>query len=188
LLKKVDDLPQTFCHGDAFDRNLFMRGGQIVAIDWGYAGIAPVGAELAPLIAAAIGIGGFPASRAQELDNACFTAYLEGLRRAGYQPDVRQVRLGFTLTLGLRYLLGNVVGGTIPSLLDPLRRKRLFENVAIPDTEVVRSDPDNVAYYQGIVFELLRQLGFGFAFKLLVRTLSYVVRLRSKRETGSSRS
>ena len=65
LLQKLEHLPQTFCHQDAFDRNLFLRRGQAVAIDWGYAGIAPVGSELTPLIAAAIGLGGFPACRAR---------------------------------------------------------------------------------------------------------------------------
>jgi hypothetical protein len=125
-------------------------------------------------------MGGFPASRARELDNACFTAYLAGLRQAGYQPDARQVRLGFTLTLGLRYLLGNAVGETIPSLLDQERRERIFENVSISDPENVKSDPDNVTYYQEIVFELIRQLGPGFTLRLLVHTLSYMVRLRSK--------
>jgi len=184
LLQILDHLPQTFCHQDAFDRNLFLRRGQTIAIDWGYAGIAPLGSELAPLIAAAIGMGSFPASQARELDAACFAAYLEGLRQAGYQPDARQVRLGFTLTLGLRYLLGNAVGETIPSLLDQERRERLFENVPVPDPENVKSDPGNVSYYQGLVFELFKQLGLGFTLRLLVRTSGYMIRLRSKGELG----
>jgi hypothetical protein len=183
LLEKLDNLPQTFCHQDAFDRNLFLQQGQVIAIDWGYAGIAPLGSELAPLMAAAIGLGGFPASQARELDNACFTAYLEGLHQAGYRPDARQIRLGFTLTLCLRYLLGNIAGETIPSLLDQERRERIFENVPVSDTENVKSDPDNVTYYQGIVFELLRQLGLGFTLQLLARTFSYMIRLHSKRES-----
>jgi hypothetical protein len=178
LLQKLDGLPQAFCHQDAFDRNLFLRHGQAVAIDWGYAGRASVGSELAPLVAAAIGMGNFPAGRARELDKTCFDAFLEGLGRAGYRPDVRQVRLGFTLTLSLRYLLGNAVGETIPSLLDQERRKQLFDIAGMPDTGDVKSDPGNVAYYQGIVLELLRQLGVGFAFRLLARTLGYVARLR----------
>ena len=176
LLQKLDGLPLTFCHQDAFDRNLFLCHGQTVAIDWGYAGIAPVGSELAPLIAGAIGFGTFPSSWAQELDQACFTAYLDGLRQAGYQADVRQVRLGFTLTLGLRYLLGNTVGETLPALLDQGRRERLFEDAGIPDAGEVRSDPGNVVYYQGIVIELLKRLGLEFDILLLARTLSYMVR------------
>jgi hypothetical protein len=186
LLRILEGLPQTFCHQDAFDRNLFLRHGHTVAIDWGYAGVAPVGSELTPLIAAAIGMGNFPASQARELDRACFLAYLEGLRQAGYQPDAKQVRLGFTLTFGLRYLLGNTVGETIPSLLDQERRERIFENVSLTDSDNVKSDPDNVAYYQEIVFELIRQLGLVFALRLLVCTLSYMARLRSMRKTRVS--
>jgi hypothetical protein len=178
LLKKLDTLPQAFCHQDAFDRNLFLHHDQVVAIDWGYTGIAPVGAELTPLIAAAIGMGGFPASRARELDSACFMAYIEGLNQAGYQADTRQVRLGFTLTLGLRYILGNAVGETIPSLLDPERRKRIFEVVDNVNPENLKSDPGNVTYLQGIVFEMLRQLGLGFTLQMLARTLGYFTRWR----------
>ena len=182
LLDKLERLPQTFCHQDAFDRNLFLREGRVVAIDWGYTGMAPLGGELAPLIAAAIGMEGFPSTQAQELDRACFAAYLEGLRQAGYQPDARQVRLGFTLTLGLRYLLGNTIGETLPALLDAERRKVLFETAGMADTGEVKSDPGNVAYYQGIVFELLRQLGPGFTLRLLGRTVGYMARFRSRGE------
>jgi hypothetical protein len=178
-LQALDALPQAFCHQDAFDRNLFLRRGQVLAIDWGYAGKAPVGSELAPLIAAAIGMGNFPSHDAHDLDRACFDAYLEGLSRAGYRPEARQVRLGFTLTLGLRYLLGNTVGETVPALLDRERRKQLFDIAGMPDSGDVKSDPGNVTYYQGIVFELLRQFGVGFAFRLLARTLTYAARLRS---------
>jgi hypothetical protein len=67
-----------------------------------------------------------------------------------------------------------------------VRRERLFENVSIPDPEDVKSDPDNVAYYQGLVFELFKQLGPGFTLRLLARTIDYMIRLRSKAEGEES--
>ena len=52
----LDRLPQTFCHLDAFPRNLFVRNEdsgdvQIVAIDWEFVGVSAVGAELGQLMA-----------------------------------------------------------------------------------------------------------------------------------------
>ena len=180
LLKILDELPQTFCHQDAFERNLIPRSGQIVAIDWAYAGVAPAGAELTPLIAAAIAMGKFPSRRAKELDKACFSGYIEGLRRAGWHPDWKQVRLGFTLTFGLRYILGNTVGETIPTLLDQDRRAHLLLTLDNPNADTGKSDPYVVAYYQGIFLEILRQLGLRFTLQLLGRTMSYAIRLRRK--------
>lgn len=76
MLNVLDELPQTFCHQDAFGRNLFYRREQVIALDWSYAGIAPVGAELAPLIGVAFGLARFPSSQAKELDQACSEGYL----------------------------------------------------------------------------------------------------------------
>jgi hypothetical protein len=154
----------------------------VVAIDWAYTGISPVGAELTPLIAAAIAMGNFPPGRALELDKACFSAYVEGLRAAGWHPDWKQVRLGYTLTFGLRYILGNTVGETIPTLLDQERRDHLLRTFDRPEVEEGKSDPAIVAYYQGIFLEILRQLGLRFTLKLLVRILSYVIRLRQNKK------
>jgi hypothetical protein len=59
VMAALDGLPQTFGHGDADRRNLFARRGptgvdETVAIDWAYAGVAPVGAELPSLITSSV--------------------------------------------------------------------------------------------------------------------------------------
>jgi hypothetical protein len=77
---------QTFCHQDAFERNCFIRGEKVVGIDWGYAGVIPVGAELAPLVGCASTLGSIPSSQLKQLDQACFEAYLQGLKEAGWVP------------------------------------------------------------------------------------------------------
>ena len=46
----------------------------------------------------------------------------------------------------------------------------------------------SVAYYQGIVFELLRQLGPGFTLRLLGRRVGYMARLRLKGGGKESRN
>jgi hypothetical protein len=60
LLAALDRLPQVLCHHDAFRRNLFLRSGRLLAVDWAFLGVGPLGAELAPLVtgsAAFLGIG-----------------------------------------------------------------------------------------------------------------------------------
>src|SRR5436309_2568996 len=55
-LDLLDRLPQTMVHGDADRRNLFARrgagGGETVAIDWAFTGVAALGEELVNLVLA----------------------------------------------------------------------------------------------------------------------------------------
>jgi hypothetical protein len=54
FLAALDRLPRTFCHHDAFRRNLLHRvgpeGEELVAVDWAYAGHGAVGEEVVPLV------------------------------------------------------------------------------------------------------------------------------------------
>jgi hypothetical protein len=186
MLRALDELPQTFCHQDAFGRNLFCWGERVTAIDWGYAGIAPLGAELAPLVGVAFGLAGFPSSQAQELDQACFAGYLEGLRQAGWQPDPRQVRLGYTLTVLLRYTLGATVGELLPGLLDEETRLHWIEGVGTPPERAGESDPGIVAYYQSTAMEALKLLGLGSMMRVVGHMARYALRLAGKRRAKTS--
>jgi hypothetical protein len=180
LLGRLDSMPQTFCHQDAFGRNLFNCGERVVAIDWGYAGIAPLGAELAPLVGAAH-LTKFPGRQLADLDRACFSAYLEGLRQAGHKPDPRQVRQAYTLTMSMRYVFGATVGQVLPMLLDERTRQHLAEGFDVPVEKVGESDPDIVAYYTSIFIEAIRSLGLVSMIRFLLRTLGYIIRLGGKR-------
>jgi hypothetical protein len=186
MLRVLEKLPQAFCHQDAFGRNLFCRGEQVIAIDWGYAGIAPVGTELAALIGAAFGLARFPSSQARELDQACFDGYLEGLRQAGWQPDPRQVRLGYTLTMLLRYVLGATIGEALPGLLDEMTRNHWVEGLGTSEEKAGESEPGIVAYYQSITVEALKLLGPWFMLRFIVRTAGYAIRLTGKGRRGTA--
>jgi hypothetical protein len=179
----LDSLPQTFCHQDAFGRNLFMRGEQVVAIDWGYAGIAPLGVELAPLIGVASGLAGVPSSQLRELDQVCFEGYLQGLRDSGFIPDARQVRRGYTLTVLLRYILGATVGEVLPALLESDELRRLWaQGFGTSPEKVEETDAGIAAYYQAIAIEALKLLGFGCLARVAGKTLVYAIRLGRKRK------
>jgi len=185
MLKILDQLPQAFCHQDAFGRNLFCRGEQVVAIDWGYAGIAPVGTELAALVGVAFGLAGFPSNQARELDQACFDGYLEGLRQAGWQHDPRQVRLGYTLTVLLRYLLGATIGELLPGLLDKMTHDHWVEGLGTSEEKAGESESGVVAYYQAVTMEALKLLGPWFMLRFIGRTAGYAIRLIGKGGRGN---
>jgi hypothetical protein len=108
LLATLAQLPQTFCHLDAYRPNLFLRwapdgSSQTVAVDWVFTGIGAVGEEIANLLAASLIWLEHDAADAWRLDQAVFNGYLDGLRDAGWRDDPRIARLGFTAACALRW-------------------------------------------------------------------------------------
>ena len=107
-LDLIEHLPQTFCHMDAFVRNLFARRSsdgheETVAIDWPYAGIGAVGEELAPLVSMGLGRQRISLDDLHMLDRVVFKGYLEGLNDAGWNGDPDLARFGFVASAPLRY-------------------------------------------------------------------------------------
>jgi hypothetical protein len=187
MLKILDELPEAFCHQDAFGRNLFYRGRQVIAIDWGYAGIAPLGAELAPLIGC-FGLAGFPSSQAKDLEQACLAGYLKGLHQAGSNPDPRQVRLGYILTVFFRYALGATVGELLPGLLDKHIGARVAEGLGTTQEKAAEIDPGISAYYQSVGIEALKLCGLGTMARFMGRTAANMVRIRWKHPAETSKA
>jgi hypothetical protein len=105
LLDVLDRLPQTFCHLDAFSRNLFVdeHRGDVRAVDWSYAGIAPVGAELAPLVVASVCFYDAEPDDLETLETAALDGYTAGLRAAGWQGDPALARVGYAASAAARY-------------------------------------------------------------------------------------
>jgi hypothetical protein len=101
-------LPQTLCHHESSLANLFAvrrLDGQLetVAVDWEQVGPASIGADISTLVFGTMRRCEFDAARATELDQAVFTGYVAGLREAGWQGRVEQVRLGFTAAVAIRW-------------------------------------------------------------------------------------
>jgi hypothetical protein len=105
LLSALDRLPQTFCHLDAFPRNLLVDDDaeEVVALDWSYAGTAAIGSELAPMVAASVCFFEADPKDIHRIDDAVFRGYCRGLRAAGWDGDPEQVRLGYTATASLHF-------------------------------------------------------------------------------------
>jgi hypothetical protein len=135
LLVRLDQLPHTLCHRDAFRRNLRTRQGatgqpQTVALDWAMTGIGILGEELVRLFALTLRFFTVEIWRIAELDALIFAGYMDGLRAAGWQGDARLVRFGFTAQAALLMGVGEPASrlpnvarriAALPAGAEPLR-------------------------------------------------------------------
>ncbi|WP_309104702.1 hypothetical protein [Microbacterium sp.] len=95
LLSVMEDLPRTLCHLDAWVSNVIRRpSGEVVLLDWAFAGDGAVGEDLGNYLPDAVLDLFWPAEQLAELEAACWPAYLEGLRSAGWAGSEREARLG----------------------------------------------------------------------------------------------
>ena len=122
LLDALDRLPLTLGHQDAYPTNLMSRyddrGQEVtVALDWGLAGVAPIGSDLAQLF-----IGLY--ENAADLNPAAaerlvVDGYLQGLRDSGWAGDEREAIFGFhgTTVFRLLFLLLFTLGGPLSRVM-----------------------------------------------------------------------
>jgi hypothetical protein len=100
-------LPQTFCHNDALRTNLFADdrrsdAHQTIAVDWQVAGLGPIGSELAMLIAGSVLFLKVRAEAIDDLADRIWTAYVAGLKEAGYRPDEVAARFAYAASIAAR--------------------------------------------------------------------------------------
>lgn len=148
LHRLLDELPQTFCHLDAFRANLMARvtddgHDTTVAIDWAYAGIGPVGCDASNLATASAFFYGEQLAIA-ELDAATWEGYLAGLDDVGWLGDRRLARAGYLAANVTRWMF---VG--LPSLRavsDEAMRARIERSRPTGFAGLVRSLGARTAY------------------------------------------
>ncbi len=108
------------------------------------------------------------------------------MREAGWTPDPRQVRVGYALTVFLRYTLGGTIGEALPGLLDEETRLHWVEGLGGPPEKAGESDPGVVAYYQSIATEALKLLGLGSMMRVTGHTVRCAIRLARKRRADAA--
>lgn len=135
FIKALKGLPRTFCHIDAFRRNILHRQRDAVLIDWAVPGRAALGEDLVCLVAVSAYHERYRCQKCWQLDRAVFTGYLEGLAQAGWRGTARQARLGYTCAMTLRGLAG--VRQDIELLADPARHQALRDNFQCDEIEDV---------------------------------------------------
>jgi hypothetical protein len=154
LLAALDRLPQVLCHYDAFRRNLFLRSGRLLAVDWAFVGVGPLGAEVAPLISASSAFVGIDRGRWDDLERAAVDAYVEGLADVGWQGPPEQPRFGFAASAALRYWPG-VVRLVLPQLIDETTHSRAEAVLGIPFDQIVDLWADFVVWHARLAAEAL---------------------------------
>jgi hypothetical protein len=119
LAAEADALPSLLAHGDACPNNLLAaeQADDLVMIDFGFWGAAPVGFDLTQLLVGDIQIGRRRADDLAELDEAIVTAYVAGLRAEGCEIPEQQVRRSHALCLlvmtGLSTVPFDLFGGPV---------------------------------------------------------------------------
>ena len=88
-------LPRTFCHLDFWPKNLFRRPtGEIVAIDWSFAGDGAIGEDVGNLVPDSVFDHFVSADQMPRLEHQVYRGYVRGLRAAGWRDDPQLVQLG----------------------------------------------------------------------------------------------
>jgi hypothetical protein len=109
MLDALERLPLTLTHGDFNPSNMIAPDGsdeQTVAVDWHFSGSGVIGFDVVTLIGCAAVFDGPKLGRVDEITEPAIGAYLQGLRRAGWDGDDRLARFGCLGNLAIRITSG----------------------------------------------------------------------------------
>lgn len=98
---ELNGFPLATGHGDACPNNLLVRGGSedFVLIDFGFWRLLPIGFDLGQLLVGDVQIGRRGPEDLRDRDDACLTAYVDGLRAEGCDVPMSDVRRAHALQL-----------------------------------------------------------------------------------------
>lgn len=108
LLDGLDQLPQTYAHGDASPQNILRPVDEpesLVIIDWGFGGLLAVGFDLGQLLVGLMHAGQLAPELIEVIDPVITEGYLAGLAIEGYEVDPVDVRAGYLFSLACRSVL-----------------------------------------------------------------------------------
>ncbi|MEP7356208.1 MAG: phosphotransferase [Anaerolineales bacterium] len=149
----LETLPLVFCHADTQRRNLAIRPGrdqanELVVLDWGLCGLAPLGVEMAMCVFGNLALIEWRPSAASALDATVFDAYIAGLHAAGWLGEVGPVRLAFTAWIAV--FLGLVYPAAMHDFCGPEARDSCLRNFRMAEEELF------LEYLSGMVYALDR--------------------------------
>jgi hypothetical protein len=98
---ELERLPYGTSHGDACTNNLLVRAGSddLVLIDFGFWGPAPLGFDLGQLLLGDVQLGRRGAECLTELEAACTPSYVRGLRDEGAAVEAAAIRRAHALQM-----------------------------------------------------------------------------------------
>jgi hypothetical protein len=103
FLRILDGGTPTLSHLDLHPANLFDAGGATVVVDWAFVGIAAVGEDAGNLVPDAVLDFRAPPDRLVALWAAVAEGYHAGLRAAGWDGTLDEVRLAMAATVAAKY-------------------------------------------------------------------------------------
>jgi hypothetical protein len=125
LLTTLDSLPHAYCHQDVIAGNVAVREGAAdrtyYLLDWATAGMAPLGAELAPLIVGSAILMHWDIETGKAILGSVIDAYRQGLLSNNVTVDADTVKLGFMASASVRYIAW--CGHRVDSVLDPAKHE-----------------------------------------------------------------
>ncbi|UUZ94789.1 aminoglycoside phosphotransferase family protein [Paenibacillus sp. P25] len=88
----LEQLPRTFAHQDYYEVNMILNAdlqqeGKLGLIDWQFASISGVGEDLGRFLGLAVSRGQIPMEQFDEFREHLLSAYLQGMKRAGWLGD-----------------------------------------------------------------------------------------------------
>jgi hypothetical protein len=108
LVDALEDLPQTYVHGDASPQNLLVPASDpeaFVAIDWSLSGLLAVGYDLSQLVVGLAHAGRLDPAEVPAVCDVVVPAYRAGLAAEGITVDADVVRFGCHAALAVRSAL-----------------------------------------------------------------------------------
>jgi hypothetical protein len=133
LAAEADALPRLLSHGDACPNNLLAgdRDDELVMIDFGFWGSAPVGFDLGQLLVGEVQLGRRGTDDLAELDEALVAAYVAGLRVEGCEIPEAQVRRSHALCLLVMTGLSTVPFDLFDAAPDPETHRIAADRAAL---------------------------------------------------------
>jgi hypothetical protein len=121
LLAALDSLPQTYCHQDLVAGNVVVEerlGDSIYhLLDWATAGMAPIGAELAPLLVGNAILFSWSMQESRDILVDVIDAYRRGLQSNDIHVPRDSIYFSLTASAALRYIAW--CGHRVGAVLDP---------------------------------------------------------------------
>ena len=139
MLDALERLPLTLTHGDLNTSNMIAPEGsdeRTVAVDWHFAGSGVIGYDVVTVIACAALFQGPILGRPDQVTEPAVGAYLDGLRRSGWDGDDRLARFGclgnlaVRITSGIPDLASRAVEEGHFQIRDPQRLEELMAHYA----------------------------------------------------------
>ena len=95
LYSRGQDAPHCLSFGDSHSRNMFPLDHTTVAIDWGFIGSEPIGADVGVLIGSSLTYSTHEAQLVAASERAIYDSYIAGLKTTGWNGDEYLIRIGF---------------------------------------------------------------------------------------------